>query len=201
MRAEERSCPLATCFLVQALMRSHTSWDVASQGLMVVLVESSDVIIFVDAVGAVLLEDPERHCKGKAMPHEHAHYHEPWGGGGHTTGSAGGDLATMCHQSASGVSLGMRGGSQLTVRTLECGAPGSTMNARVQCTPDCLGHRSMKGCTGREPTSPVVAVCAVHYCPLVGIGVSEVDQLPDKLIDSLRLRRLHGTGSLGQAQT
>ena len=68
-------------------------------------------------------------------------------------------------------------------------------------TPDCLAHRSMKGCTGKGPTSPVVAMRAVHYCPLPGVELVEVDQLPDKLADGLRLRCLHDTEALRKAQT
>ena len=44
---------------------------------MVVLVQSSDVVLLVDAIGSVLLEEPERKGKGTAVPHEHAHYHKP----------------------------------------------------------------------------------------------------------------------------
>ena len=82
------------------------------------------------------------------------------------------------------------------MRMLKRGAHGSITSAHVQRTPDCLAHRSMKGCTGRGPTGPVVAMRAVHYCPFSGVGSVEVHQLPDKLVDGLRLRCLHGTETL-----
>ena len=121
----------------------------------------------------------------------------------HTAESAGGELATLCQQSMGWGSHVMCGESWLTVRMSNKGLHGKIGGVCVQCTPDGLGRRSIKGCMGREPTSSVVAVRAVHYYPLVAVGFNrgKVAQLPDKLIDSLRLRCLHDTGTLEEAQT